>query len=531
MATMTQPDWQPAISVTKFHDRQFRVVKVKGKQILLIKRDDGFIAINNRCPHEGFPLAEGHLTEDCVLTCNWHNWKFDLVSGETILGGDQLRHYPVNVEADTIYLDVSDPPAATQQNRTLVNLSEAFFDNDYERIARELARFIKADGDPMTALAQAFGWAHDQFEFGMTHAQAVAFDWLRIRDGLPSDASADRLVPLVEIIGHLADDVINEHGIYPYSDDVADTFDPQALINAIEDQDEPTAVAQARKALVEHGPIVLKEPLNNAALRHYQAFGHSVIYAEKTFALLERLPADQAVGLILPLVRLLIAREREDLIPEFRAYAPALLTWDGAGTAVPEAGTLQRLGVKETMELISKGGGNTTALYNTIMHAIADAMLHYDGRTRHHIDKPVSNNVDWLDFSHAVTHLNAARKICADQPELWPKAFLQSACFIGRNTSFVDWDQDVSQWFVADPLAYLNDFIASLIDHGERTFIFSAHYVKLSLAIREEVMHAPNSSQAPILVAALNRMIGDPLKAKHARRAAHQAANFVELEG
>ena len=37
---------------------------------------DDVWACDNRCPHEGYPLVEGNLTDGCILTCNWHNWKF-----------------------------------------------------------------------------------------------------------------------------------------------------------------------------------------------------------------------------------------------------------------------------------------------------------------------------------------------------------------------------------------------------------------------------------------------------------------------
>ena len=61
------------------------VVRRQGRQILLMKTPRGLYACANRCPHEGYPLSEGVLTDGCVLTCNWHNWKFDLATGEVVL--------------------------------------------------------------------------------------------------------------------------------------------------------------------------------------------------------------------------------------------------------------------------------------------------------------------------------------------------------------------------------------------------------------------------------------------------------------
>jgi len=63
------------------------VLKHERLQIAIYQTSSGLFAIDNRCPHEGYPLAEGTIDDQCVLTCNWHNWKFRLDDGESILGG------------------------------------------------------------------------------------------------------------------------------------------------------------------------------------------------------------------------------------------------------------------------------------------------------------------------------------------------------------------------------------------------------------------------------------------------------------
>src|SRR5215218_730974 len=40
-------------------------------------------AIEDRCPHMGFPLHQGTV-ESGLLTCHWHHARFDLVSGCTL---------------------------------------------------------------------------------------------------------------------------------------------------------------------------------------------------------------------------------------------------------------------------------------------------------------------------------------------------------------------------------------------------------------------------------------------------------------
>ena len=64
------------MSLAELAEKGKAVVRHDGRQILLVHGADGIFACVNRCPHEGYPLSEGTLTDGCVLTCNWHNWKF-----------------------------------------------------------------------------------------------------------------------------------------------------------------------------------------------------------------------------------------------------------------------------------------------------------------------------------------------------------------------------------------------------------------------------------------------------------------------
>src|SRR3974390_35838 len=75
-------------------------LKAKGRLVLpgshrpiLVIYDRGRVfALDNRCPHMGFPLERGSV-EDGILTCHWHHARFDLESGCTfdLWAGDIVR--------------------------------------------------------------------------------------------------------------------------------------------------------------------------------------------------------------------------------------------------------------------------------------------------------------------------------------------------------------------------------------------------------------------------------------------------------
>ena len=381
------------------------------------------------------------------------------------------------------------------RSKALSGLREAFDEHDYERIAREMARFQRAGGDAETALGHTFEWAIDGLEFGITHAHAAAPDWLILRSTIPPHRQTERLFPVVEVIGHLSWDVLMQSGPFPTAEKEADGFDSACFEQAMED--EQVAIAQARAGLREGRGRLLRPSLERASLRHYQAFGHSVIYLDKVYELIGVLGDKAEAALLLPLVRSLCTTAREDLIPEFKTYAIVLSKWDDTGSESLDPKHFRGKGVGASLDLVRAASGQADALYHALMFAALDAMLHYDGQVREKSDRPVQENVDCLDFIHAITHLNAARKVCVHQPELWPNALLQTGCFLGRNARFVDWEQDVSKWRPEDGDALIDKVLTSMLEcwiMASRSTSSPAYTLKLATALKEELAHCPDAA-------------------------------------
>lgn len=531
----SDPAWTDVLAADALPPGGRKVVKPGGgKQIAVFRRADGVVhACNNRCPHEGYPLAEGSLAEGsdgCLLTCNWHNWKFDLESGETLVGGDSLRLYPARESDGRILLDLSDPPPAARIAAALDALVDAFDRHEYDRMAREIARLERAGGDPMAALARTVEATADRFEFGVTHALPAAADWLRLR--ADREDPAERLAALLEAVAHFAWDSRREPR-YPYPDGTA-AWDADAFVAAVEAEDEAAALARVRGALdAGLGWDDMAPAFARAALAYYADFGHSAIYTLKTGELLAHLPAERPVreAVLALLVRALVYATREDLIPEFRAYAPALAAWDGTGTAVPDPDRLARGSVREVLTAMTESSADPAALFDAAMTAAARQMLHFDVARERMTDIPVSQNVGWLAFTHALTFGNAVRRLAAREPALWPAGLLQIGCFLGRNAGFVDWSQDVSRWRVDDPAAFHARVLDGMVDHGEGEYIVSAHMLKTATALAEEAAARPGAPWHGEAAAALNRFLAHAMKRKHALRTARQSRAFVAAEG
>src|ERR1051326_4656274 len=432
-----------------------KVVRRAGKQILLVAAEGRVFAIANRCPHEGYPLSEGTLGPNCLLTCNWHNWKFDLASGEALVGRDPVRRYLVELRGGEIFVDLSDPPAEAQRERALKGLDAALSDNDLARMARELARLERAGFEASEALVHAIASTSDRLEEGMTHAHAAAADWLALAERAPSPET--RLAAILEPISHLAEDTLGA-GRFPYAEGRA-SWEPKAFLAAIEAEDEARAMALVRGALAGRIPYQrLRPAFASAALSHYADFGHCAIYALKTGQLIARLGEDAAEPVLLAFTRMLVRATREERLPEFRFYAKALAAWDNCGQASVSAKDFIGLSIDGALKRsLASSGLRPRELYDALLGAAAFNLLHFDLAFERATDNAIADNIGWLDFTHALTFANACRHLCEESPDLWPRALLQLALFVGRNRKYVKAEEDVAPWRVADreDLTYL----------------------------------------------------------------------------
>ena len=93
-------EWIRAGTLEELKARGMVVVRGGACPLLVVHHRECFFALDNRCPHLGFPLNRGSI-EDGILTCHWHHARFDLVSGGTFdLWADDVPTAPVELRGD-----------------------------------------------------------------------------------------------------------------------------------------------------------------------------------------------------------------------------------------------------------------------------------------------------------------------------------------------------------------------------------------------------------------------------------------------
>ena len=513
--------WLDVMPANELAPRQKRVVRVEGRQILFLRTPDRIFACPNRCPHEGYPLAEGDCSDDGKLRCNWHNWTFDLVSGATLIGNDALQSYAVKVESDRILVQIEDDREDAQR-RAIEGILAALDDADQQRLLREVIRLERAGGSRDEAIRVAISWLAPRLKYGTSHAVAGAADWLALA-GLPESEPDQQLAAIGEILGHIADDGRRERH-FAFSDRI-DAWDPAAFSEYVENGDETRAFACINGAFSAGLRLAdLVPTLASCALAHYADFGHSLIYVMKTAELVERLGERVETPLLGLLVRSLCYATREDLVPQFRDYAINRKRWPVSqrelSSELPPR--LINVSLAEALERTTSWATafRPEAILRSLVDSAAGVLLSVDEAALRTTRGSLVKNVSWLDFTHAITFADAGAQVSREMPDLWPDVLLQLACFIGRSHGFTAASVDLDSVSRSDAPTIFAGLRAELFDHGRERFIMSVHLVK-TLFAAERLVHR-EFAEAPLLARALERYFHSPAKGRHVIRTARQ---------
>jgi nitrite reductase/ring-hydroxylating ferredoxin subunit len=143
---MTSANWINVAQLADFETIDRKVVSAGDRPVLLLRHDGGFYAVDNRCPHMGFPLDKGSV-KDCILTCHWHHARFDLQSGGTFdQFADDVRSYPAEVRGDSLWIDLT--PRHDERAHQIARLQDGL-ERDIRLVeAKAAIALLDRDGDP-----------------------------------------------------------------------------------------------------------------------------------------------------------------------------------------------------------------------------------------------------------------------------------------------------------------------------------------------------------------------------------------------
>jgi nitrite reductase/ring-hydroxylating ferredoxin subunit len=410
-----------------------------GRRYACVRDGDRVHAIDDRCPHQGYPLSQGSV-RDGVLTCEWHNWKFEMATGACTFGGEPVRGYPTRVEGGAVLLDRAVDRAA-EARRLVAGLRAALVRDEPARALREGLRLGELGLAPrdaeggLGALRLAFEvLARDgaeRAEYGFDHGLALLADlctwvdrgWIGADEAFVHGAHA-----IAEPSLHLGPRGAPRPGAGRSGDPRAglgrmtelDASETAKVAEALIAERRDEAEARVREIVEARGPQGALEALMPFVARHLYDYGHGAIFVAKAAELGRRFPAVGHEVLGAATVTLAWATA-ETSLPPFAATRGALARleelpsgavkrapgWDRAGYEI-EVLAGETRAVQATLARLGEGC-DEVALLRAIGHAAAVRLRRFDPAWEKRLDAEVGV----LDVTHAVTFVESAIALAA----------------------------------------------------------------------------------------------------------------------
>lgn len=303
-----------------------RVVELDGRQIALVRLGDELHAIDNECPVDGFPLAQGELNGS-EIRCEKHGGRYDLATGHCLRGGEDVRRYHVREEHGRVLVQVEAPLAEVEQARLVASLRTALIDNDQPRLARECVRLLAAQAEPVDVVRAAVRYGTERGAGGFHSALAACNDYARIA---PLYKGLEQAVPLTQALVAVAranrgrtQRPIPElaHGVLTGAAQTRrGTF-----ARLVEERDGDAAEAMLSGALYQG--LAMSEAqqwLLSASTGHVIDGGTTLVNAVKALELCDLLGTREAIHILPCLVPPLVYGIRADRMPPLREVATML---------------------------------------------------------------------------------------------------------------------------------------------------------------------------------------------------------------
>lgn len=534
-------DWVDVCATAELPPDSRRVVRTPaGGRVAVFRLGDGAVrAVDDVCPHEGYPLSRGEVAGEAV-TCCWHNFRFDLRSGACLKGDEAVSAFPARIRADRVEIDLTPPDPTLALAARWRGLEEAVLDGRVGQAARELARLDALGASPVDVARWIARFDSLRGEWGSTHILPVVADLLRWR---PRHEGEDRA--LVDALPfELAADFHVRRPLRPRAAPVDPGPAPDAasarLRALVEARDADGAEALLRGALAKGwGRDVVEPWLFAITCDHFVDIGHHLIYHVKAFELLDVVGWAAADEVLSAMLLATLNGTRHDTLPTWRHVAPHLdavsaadprlapaLAGEGRRDAAAREALVAALSDPDRAAALAapidalRDGVALATVLEALVLAAAERVLRFD--LAHDDDTTLSDG--WLDVTHAFTYASALRQAAAATPR--PRALLRHVVFAARYVHALSGlDGPVPEGAELPAEARAEAESAILRRPAARPIVL-AHLVKMATTAYDEA----DATADPRPLAALARLCAAPMRQRALPRLVHEARRLV-VEG
>ncbi|MCE2469464.1 MAG: Rieske (2Fe-2S) protein [Dehalococcoidia bacterium] len=421
---MESRHWLHAGSAEELARQGCRVVTGAGHAVAVFAHEGRFYALDNRCPHMGFPLAQGTV-QDGLLICHWHHARFDLASGDTfdLFAGD-IPRFETRTENGEVYVAAAAPERG-EAERWSRRLDEALEHNVRLVIARSIIGMMNAGADYRDALRKGALFGMRNSARGWDSALTILTICANLQPWLGED---DRPLAMYQGLLHVADETAGRAPRFPIEPLGAGVDDPARLkewLRRFVNVRDAEAAERTLRTAIEAG--VSREDVADmvfaAITEHlYVDTGHTIDFAMKAFELLEHVGWEHAPLALTSLVPQMISASRSEeqsqwrqpvdvsaLVFEARQELPRLreqgrrasAPWDGEDAIVERILSDDPASAIDALKAAVADGASPEQLGAAVAYAAFVRMA------RFHLSNEFA---DWNTVHHCVTTANAVHQ-------------------------------------------------------------------------------------------------------------------------
>ncbi|RKD98406.1 Rieske (2Fe-2S) protein [Halopiger aswanensis] len=283
-------DFREVVALEDLAESGRELVSLEGTPIAVFYHEGEVRAVNNRCPHMGFPLVEGTV-DDGILTCHWHHARFELSCGDTFdPWADDVPTYPVEVRDGTVYVNPTPPRDLPPDEHWTRRLETGLEENLRLVVAKSTIGLLDAAVDYREPVARTLEFGTQYRDSGWGSGLTILGCTANVIDDLEPE---DRKRALYTGVRHVADDCAGEPPNFDQPSfstrDVAFDRLKSWFRDCVEVRDADGAERCLRTAVAaDRSDADLAELVVAAATDHpYLSSGHVLDFANTAFETLE----------------------------------------------------------------------------------------------------------------------------------------------------------------------------------------------------------------------------------------------------
>ena len=316
-----------------FDERKGKPFHVDGTHLAVFRYGNKYYAVDNRCPHMGYPMSEGSV-RDGVLICHWHHWEFDLKTGGCFLTfGDDLKAFPVELRDDGylyVGIDRGEREAAKRRviDRGKRALIQGLKDSSSFLIAKAIAALTDAGADPKEIIQQGLYYGTNKTGDGWSSGVAILTIAANMWDDVdPKDHNLFLVHALTQIGRRTSGSSRRQRFPFPRSKEEHDLKTLKRWFRHYVDLRDRGAAERILITLHDRGysrEIIADFVFTAATDFYFTGDGHALDFANKTFEGLDYVDWEGAHEILRPIVIDLVTRTRHEETSRWADSIPVL---------------------------------------------------------------------------------------------------------------------------------------------------------------------------------------------------------------